>query len=670
MAEPKVCEDLLRERRKCTFDVTELTNLIDGGAQGTEERHYVENLVLNTEGLSTKNEVPEEYLSHKERYEYAVKKACILYEVLKEYAAKHNTMDAFKPTNKYRVTFGVVKDISPFMLHMGMFVPTILNQSDPEQMAEWLPQAMSMGILGTYAQTELGHGTFLRGLETTATYDPATEEFVLHTPTLTAYKWWPGGLAHTANHCIVVAQLYSKGVCYGVHPFFVQIRDTETHMPLPGVKVGEIGPKMGFQTANNGFLGFDHYRIPRRSMLMKNAQILKDGTYVKSKNDKLTYGTMVFVRVLIVTDVAYELSRAATIAVRYSAVRHQSQPKPGQPEPQILDYVTQQHKLFIGVATSHVFRVTGCWLWDSYSQVIADVGKGNMDQLPELHALACCLKAVCSRDATARVEEFRLACGGHGFMASSNLPIINGIVAATITYEGEYTVLMLQTARFLVKAWKQATLGNAMTPTVSYLVRFVNNDRVRWENRPEGIVSGFLAIAAGKTKAACESLQEYERSGMDYEDAWNSASVQLVNASEAHCRAILCEVSWRELSRLAAQSSPSLGKVLLQMGELYLIYWALEKRGDLLLYSTITGADIAKLQARYEVLLGLLRPNAVGLVDAFDIRDEILNSTLGAYDGRVYERLMEEALKSPLNAEPVNQSFHKYLKPLMMKAKL
>ncbi|XP_022821682.1 probable peroxisomal acyl-coenzyme A oxidase 1 [Spodoptera litura] len=670
MADPKVCEDLIKERKKCTFDVTELTNLIDGGAQGTEERHYVENLVLSTEGLSTKNEVPEEYLSHKERYEYAIKKACILYEVLKEYAAKHNTMDAFKPTNKYRVTFGVVKDISPFMLHMGMFVPTILNQSDPEQMAEWLPQAMSMGILGTYAQTELGHGTFLRGLETTATYDPATEEFVLHTPTLTAYKWWPGGLAHTANHCIVVAQLYSKGECYGVHPFFVQIRDTDTHMPLPGVKVGEIGPKMGFQTANNGFLGFDHFRIPRRSMLMKNAQVLKDGTYVKSKNDKLTYGTMVFVRVLIVTDVAYELSRAATIAVRYSAVRHQSQPKPGEPEPQILDYVTQQHKLFIGVATSHVFRVTGYWLWDSYSKVIADVGKGNMDQLPELHALACCLKAVCSRDATARVEEFRLACGGHGFMASSNLPIINGIVAATITYEGEYTVLMLQTARFLVKAWKQATLGNAMTPTVSYLLRFFNNDRVHWETSPEGIVSGFLAIAAGKTKAACESLQEYEKSGMDYEDAWNSASVQLVNASEAHCRAILCEVSWRELSRLAAQSSPSLGKVLLQMGELYLIYWALEKRGDLLLYSTITRADIAKLQARYEVLLGLLRPNAVGLVDAFDIKDEILNSTLGAYDGRVYERLMEEALKSPLNAEPVNQSFHKYLKPLMMKAKL
>lgn len=35
-------------------------------------------------------------------------------------------------------------------------------------------------------------GTFVRGLETTATYDEKSQEFVMHTPTLTATKWWPG----------------------------------------------------------------------------------------------------------------------------------------------------------------------------------------------------------------------------------------------------------------------------------------------------------------------------------------------------------------------------------------------------------------------------------------------------------------------------------------------
>ncbi|XP_037302754.1 probable peroxisomal acyl-coenzyme A oxidase 1 [Manduca sexta] len=82
-------------------------------------------------------------------------------------------------------------------------------------------------------------------------------------------------------------------------------------------------------------------------------------------------------------------------------------------------------------------------------------------------------------------------------------------------------------------------------------------------------------------------------------------------------------------------------------------------------YTPISEDDVRQLQRIYEDLLQKIRPNAIGLVDAFDFRDEILNSTLGAYDGRVYERLMEEALKSPLNKEPVNRSFHMYLKPFM-----
>ncbi len=45
-------------------------------------------------------------------------------------------------------------------------------------------------------------GTFIRGLETTATYDPKTEEFVLHSPTLTSTKWWPGGREYSINHFI------------------------------------------------------------------------------------------------------------------------------------------------------------------------------------------------------------------------------------------------------------------------------------------------------------------------------------------------------------------------------------------------------------------------------------------------------------------------------------
>ena len=76
---------------------------------------------------------------------------------------------------------------------LQMFIPSLLSQASPEQQAEWLPKAMGLKLVGTYAQTELGHGTFVRGLETTATFDPETDEFVAHSPTLTSTKWWPGG---------------------------------------------------------------------------------------------------------------------------------------------------------------------------------------------------------------------------------------------------------------------------------------------------------------------------------------------------------------------------------------------------------------------------------------------------------------------------------------------
>lgn len=83
-----------------------------------------------------------------------------------------------------------------------MFIPALMSQASPEQQAKWLPMAQKLEIIGTYAQTELGHGTFVRGLETTATYDPETEHFIIHSPTLTSTKWWPGGVHYTRSHSV------------------------------------------------------------------------------------------------------------------------------------------------------------------------------------------------------------------------------------------------------------------------------------------------------------------------------------------------------------------------------------------------------------------------------------------------------------------------------------
>ncbi|KAG5309180.1 ACOX1 oxidase, partial [Pseudoatta argentina] len=683
--------DLRRERERCSFDPMEFTNFWDGSKAKTLHRHELENFFLSDPILHDK--IPAIYKSHKEIYEEAIMKGCrVLQKVQQLHDSGKGSMDVFSQILGGMLGSAILKDGNPLTLHYVMFIPAIMGQGTVEQQGYWISRAWSCNIIGTYAQTELGHGTFIRGLETTATYDPETKEFVLNSPTLTSYKWWPGGLGHTANYAIVVAQLYTKGECRGIHAFIVQLRDENTHEPLSGIKIGEIGTKLGMNATNNGFLGFENVRIPREHMLMKNSQVLEDGTYVKAPSDKLTYGTMMFVRVVLVRDISNYLSKAVTIAIRYSAVRRQSQIKPDEPESQIMDYVTQQYKLFPNLAACFAFRMCADWIWEMYNNVTAELDQGELERLPELHALSCCLKAVASSDGATGIEQLRLACGGHGYMDASNLPATYGLVTATCTYEGENTVMLLQTARYLVKAWRQAIGGEPLPPTVGYLAVLSRGIRlffVHFAYRvtfrqiidifSSHIISlhfctndfdFFIYLAAancdifGKIRLATENMDRRIRSGTSPEDAWNKTSIELAHCAESHCRAFLV-MRFVENVRGLTSVSKQLREVLMQLCELYSIYWVLQRLGDFLRFSCLNNEDVPALQTRFEEMLTAIRPNAVGIVDGFNIRDEILASALGAYDGNVYQRLFDEAMKSPLNQESVNQSFHKYLKPFL-----
>ena len=84
---------------------------------------------------------------------------------------------------------------------------------------------------------------------------------------------WPGELGFLSNYALVYAKLIFNGKNKGVHPFMVQIRDNSTHKPLKGVVVGDIGPKLGYSTKDNGFLAFENYRIPLNSLLARYVRI-------------------------------------------------------------------------------------------------------------------------------------------------------------------------------------------------------------------------------------------------------------------------------------------------------------------------------------------------------------------------------------------------------------
>lgn len=662
--------DLKRERQSCNFDKDEITNLIDGNVEKTKYRRELVEYILSDPSL--KDPIPVEYLSHEEKYAAELKKACLLVQKMREPVPKEAKFETLRKRqeNGKPLDIGVgpssviLKEGNALGLHFVMFIPAIIGQGSTEQQNKWLPRALNLEIIGTYAQTELGHGTFLRGLETKATYDPDTKEFILETPSLSAYKWWPGGLGKTSNYAVVMAQLYTKGKCEGIHPFLVQLRDETTHEPLPGISVGEIGPKLGLNSNDNGYLGFDRVRIPRDQLLMKHSQVLEDGTYVKPKSTKLGYATMVYVRVFIVQDMAQLLRKAVTIATRYSCVRHQSELKPGEPEPQILDYKAQQNKLFPALAASFAFHFAAEKVWNLYHLATENIGKGDLQMLPDLHGMSCAMKALSTSETAKFVETLRQSCGGHGYMVSSGFPRLYGIATASETYEGENTVLWLQVARYLIKTRMDGSGGQS----VAYLIGSNLPDNKAVDLSLDGIINLFQRVAAGYVDLAMKELAEHGRQGMAPYDAWNHSAVQLIKAAQAHARYLVADCFVRSVKE--DKLSGPVRSILNELCEFLLIYWLVERSGDFFMFAELKTEHLSQLQAKYMELLSIIRGYAVNVVDSFDIRDEALGSVLGCWDGNAYQRLFDEALKSPLNRNAVHrESFEKYLKPLM-KSKL
>jgi acyl-CoA oxidase len=152
-----------------------------------------------------------------------------------------------------------------------------------------------------------------------------------------------------------------------------------------GIELGDIGPKFGFNANDNGFLRLDHAKVPLFNMLSKHAQVTPDGFYIKPRYEKLGYGTMMIARANI-AEMSYSyLSKATTIAIRYSCVRRQGYVGNSKGETKILEYRTQQEKLFPQLAASFALKFTS----DSMKEMRSS--QGEEGQI--FHALSAGLKA-------------------------------------------------------------------------------------------------------------------------------------------------------------------------------------------------------------------------------------------------------------------------------------
>ncbi|XP_073500740.1 peroxisomal acyl-coenzyme A oxidase 2 [Phyllobates terribilis] len=646
--------DLASERESPSFNVETLTNILDEGAEETRVRRAVVSIIHKDPVFSR------EFLYFKtrtERYEGAVKNSFHIKRKMKEMGWNENGREI---AYIYRALGGE----TGLNIH-NVFIKTINALGTDEQISKWLPLASSYKIIGTYAQTELGHGTYLRGLETTATYDPSTQEFIIDTPQISATKWWPGDLGKTSTHAVVLAQLYSNEKKYGMHPFIVQVRSLKDHSPLPGITVGDIGPKMSFEHIDNGYLIMRNIRVPRENMLSRYSQVLPDGSYVKSGSDKINYFTMIAVRVSMLQDEVLEaLKKACTISVRYSAVRRQSELKPGDREPKILDYQTQQQKLLPLVATCYSVHFTAKYVAKFYNDVYGEIRKENFSLLPELHALAAGMKAFATEMCSNGVEVCRKACGGHGYSLYSGIPSLYTKVTASCTYEGENTVLHLQVARFLVKCFAGAQSGTPLPTSTAYLSSPpAGGCQARTPNdflNPEVYSKAYEYRAYSLISSAAKKMQSLVQLGSEQYVAWNNTSVELVKTSIAHSHLLTVKIFISALNSVS--DHPEIKAVLTRLCDLYALHGIVTSAGDFLQYGYLSGKQLDMATTAYLGLLAERRKDAVLLVDAFDFTDDQLLSAIGTYDGNVYHNLLEWVQKNPENKK-VNPVFETYLKP-------
>ena len=138
---------------------------------------------------------------------------------------------------------------------------------------------------------------------------------------------------------MVFARCISQENDYGVQPFIVQIRDRDTHEPLPGVEVGDIGAKLGYNSIDNGYLLFKNFNVPRSAMLCRFAEITKEGDFELKSDPRLLYMIMSQTRLSIIMGSAFNLFRSGMIATRYAVCRRQFSNQTGtKKERKLLDY--------------------------------------------------------------------------------------------------------------------------------------------------------------------------------------------------------------------------------------------------------------------------------------------------------------------------------------------
>ncbi|GMJ08676.1 acyl-CoA oxidase 2 [Hibiscus trionum] len=529
---------------------------------------------------------------------------------------------------------------------------SVLNLGTKKHRDKYFDGIDNVDYPGCFAMTELHHGSNVQGLQTTATFDPITDEFIIDTPNDGAIKWWIGNAAVHGKFATVFAKLIlpshdsKKFSDMGVHAFIVPIRDLKTHQTLPGIEIQDCGHKIGLNGVDNGALRFRSVRIPRDNLLNRFGDVSRDGKYTSSlptinKRFAAMLGELVGGRVALAYSSVGFLKISVTIAVRYSLLRQQFGP-PEQPEVSILDYQSQQQKLMPMLASTYAFHFAGQFLVEKYSEM----KKTHDEQLvADVHALSAGLKSYITSYTAKSLSTCREACGGHGYAAVNRFGSLRNDHDIFQTFEGDNTVLLQQVAADLLKQYKDKFQGGTLSVTWNYLRESMNTYLLqpnpitaRWESTdhlrdPKFQLDAFRYRTSRLLQSVAGRLRKHSKTLGSF-GAWNRCLNHLLTLAESHIESVILARFIEAVQNCPDASSQAALKLVCDLYALDRIW------NDIGTYRNVDYVAPNKAKAIHKLTEHLcfqVRNIAGELIDAFDIPESVTRAPI-AMQSEAYSR--------------------------------
>ena len=533
----------------------------------------------------------------------------------------------------------------------GLFGAAIQHLGTEEHHKKWLPDVLTLKLPGAFAMTETGHGSDVASIATTATYDEATQEFVINTPYRGAWKDYLGNAALHGRACVLFAQLITKGENHGVHAFFVPIRDAKGKF-LPGIGGDDDGYKGGLNGIDNGRLHFTGVRIPRENLLNRYGDVAPDGTYsspIESKGRRFftMIGTLVQGRVSLDGAAANAMKLALAIAIQYSSERRQFEDVFGQ-ERVLLDYQTHQRRLLPRLAETFAISFAGDKLLVTFDEVFS--GKNASEEnRQDLETLAAAFKSMSTWAALDTLQAAREACGGQGFLAENRIVGIRSDLDIYVTFEGDNHVLLQLVGKRLLQDYAAQFKG---ADTVS-LAKHVASDLGGKALKRSGLRSlaqdvadlGSTARAVGHLRDTetqrslltervetmiaeiAGALREGSKGGkIEQAAAFDANQVRLIEAAKAHAELL----QWEAFTEALDQFDDETRTVLTWLRDLFGLGLIEKHAGWYLANGTLSGARVKAVTEYIDRLLTRIRPYALDLVATFDLAPEHIRAAIAS----------------------------------------